>query len=939
MPAHPLPTAIHTYGKNFASLKPLIDLKNKSTDRKLPTTKLNEALKEKWTYYSKHEDPIWREIYSVAQLVDLFIQGKQLLRRHPNTGAWMITPIKNDAMEKRAINQMRFWENALVAKWQLSSPNIMVRPGANNDKANLAAKAGTAVTDFYEQLFYTSEFNERECKLGIRNGTYIERFRMDDSIQGVTGLRSIIENKNLTIGGGFGYCAECETQGSADMFEPNLQSPVPSFKCPNCGKNTSDVAPPAQAQGVRSVAGQEKVQQGEIVCEQLPLQACRWNLMCRPEESSWFIYQQRTSLSAIHRLLGPLELKGGADDIGLDILDKLAYVGQALSGSSVGGDRKPEIFRQPVKVEEMALGPDDLVDIKLNKEEETVCGQSIPAGVPLSEVYPNGAVICGLNDMSVITGIYAETHREYVVSGYWHMNPNSGAGQGIGDSIEVQKRFNTFDTQATAGLQAGTTPGFLYIKGVIDENEARYLSDPRVAIPVDWSLLPNEAKDLRKLVAPAFTPSTAPGQIWQHLQGFITQQFQNTTGVMEFSSGLPGMAGRNDTATGASIEQATSQAISTPTLQGKACVRKRGMEITIKLFKQCMPIPRWFPMKGKFGRQEFKELSGIDVDAELRFEVVKNSELTRTIYDIRKDLTDFYTQFGGIMGFLQAKKMFPREVSETANQWNVEIEDEDYTVIESICTKRIEQMKQGMSQTQNPEELLSFIQPPVSKMEPQGSIKSKWLQEYLDTDEGTDAPMPLRLAVELLIQQCFMVEVGQQAALAGGAGIVSAVGQAPEALGQKALEGDPQQGQQPPPPQVSPDAALKVQAGAQSQQMAAQQADAQRQHDAAIQASDHQHEMNMQPSAQQKISESASYKDLPPAAQAVMLKQMGLPSNGTEAIHAATVQKSQAKQTAQQPLDRGSAEHILKASGGNKHRARRLAAKMSHAASSPSSPR
>jgi hypothetical protein len=404
----------------------------------------------------------------------------------------------------------------------------------------------------------------------------------------------------------------------------------------------------------------------------------------------------------------------------------------------------------------------------------------------------------------------------------------------------VQKRFNTFDTQATAGLQAGTTPGFLYIKGTIDENEARYLSDPRVAIPVDWSMLPNEARDLRKLVAPAFTPSTAPGQIWQHLQGFITQQFQNTTGVLEFSSGLPGGAGRNDTATGASIEQATSQAISTPTLQGKANVRKRGMEITISLFKKCMPIPRWFPMKGKFGRQEFKELSGIDVDAELRFEVVKNSELTRTIYDIRKDMGEFYAQFGGIMGFLEAKKMYPREVSELAKQWNVDIEDEDYSAIESICSKRIEQMKQGLNQTQDPMGLGQFIVPPISELEPQLDIKSKWCQEWLDTDQGQDAPMPLRQAVELMIKGQFVSHVGQQSAVAAGAGVVSAIGQAPEALGQQMLEG----GQQPqePEPQVTPDAALKVQADSQNAERQAMESEAARQHAASESEKARRHE-------------------------------------------------------------------------------------------------
>lgn len=855
----PASQVIKTYGQNWAAIKPLIDLSKRSESRKLPTSSLNDAFKEKFAYYSKHQDEVWREIYSVAQLIDLFIQGKQLLRRHPSTGAWMITPIRNEAMEKRAINQMRFWENALVAKWQQSNPNVTIKAGADSDKAHLAAKAANAISDYYEYRFYTSDFNERECKLGIRNGTYIERFRYDSSAQGIIGLRSIIENKDVQFGKGFGYCANCDLHDSADKFKPDMDSPVPSFKCPKCGENSTKVTPPAMLQAP-SVVGQEQVQSGEIVCEQLPLQACRWNLMGRPEESSWFIYQQKAPLSAIQNLIGNVELKGETSDSGLDILDKLAYVGMALSGHAVGGDRNPEIFRQPVKVEEMSLGPEDIVDIRLSREEETVCGKPIPAGKSLAEIFPNGVVVCGLNGMSVITGIYAETHRDHLVSGYWHGNPNSGAGQGIGDSIEVQKRANTIDTQVVAALQAGSTPGFLYIKGVMEENEARYMGDPKVAIPIDWSLLPNEAKDLRKLVAPAFTPTTLPGQTIGYLQDFLRNQFQSTFGVTDFSGGLPGMAGRNDTATGAQIEAATSQAISTPVLQGKAMARKRGTEITIRLFKDCMPMARYFPMKGKFGREEFKQFSGSDVDAELRFETVPNSEATKTIYDVRKDLNDFHAQFGGIMGFLQAKQMFPREVSELAKKWDVDIENEDYDAITGICTRRIGQLKEGLKRTQNPQELLSFIQPPISEVEPQLDIKTKWLQEWLDTDEGQEAPMPLRQTIELVIHGQFIGKVQQEAAIAGGEGTVEAARQAPSAIGQQMLEQQSQPNEQ---PQVSPDAALKVQA---DQDNAARQS--------AESAEGRQHELDRIRLTQRHETEKQKSEH----AQALALKQLELVS-------------------------------------------------------------
>lgn len=822
------PTSIiHAYGQNFSPIKHLIELAEKSKAVKIPTTTLQEAFKDKFKYLSTHEDPVWTEHYRTAQLIDLFIQGKQRLRPHPITGMWTIRPYKNDAEEKRVINLMRFYEVALKAKWKLARPRIQITSrGGADDRQQLSAKAATSVNDYYYDSFYTSAFSDRECGLGVRNGTYITRLRYDDSLVSVTALRAIIENRPLKIGEGFGYCGNCNTQGEASMFKAVENSPISSFTCPNCGQNATDVIQPAQT-NARSVVGKEEVSQGEIVCDQLPLQSCRWNLLFKPEESSWFIHRERTNLASIWRLLGNLQLKGEGDDRGLDILDKLAYVGQAISGTSVGGDKKPEIYKQPVTVDEMCLGPDELADIRLTREEETVCGQTIPANKPLSEVFKEGLTVCGLNGMEVITGVYPGTHKKVMVSGFWHSNPNSGAGTGIGDTVEPQKRLNTIDSQELAGLQTGSTPALLYVKGTISEDEARYLGDSKVEIPVDFTMLPGEMKDLSKIVSPAFQPSSMLGQLAAYKRDSIMTMFQLTSGVTEFSEGVPGTGGRNDTATAAKIEQATSQALSTPTLEGKAETRRRGSEITCWLFKECMPLKQWFPVKSKFGRAQFKQFSGMDLKANLQYSVVENSEMPRDVYQIREDLSGFYAQYGGLIPFLQAKAQFPKEVSEHAKKWNVEVDDEGWDAITSICMERIDQMKQGLGTAQDPILLLEMIQPPVSPFEQLLDIKCKWLQEWLDYDEAREAPPMLRQGVEQLIIRCFQYAAGQDAALAGRQGLTEAVQGAPAALGRQML-----QGQQPDP---------GAQQAAQVEQQK-QETEAARQHEAERKALEREHE-------------------------------------------------------------------------------------------------
>jgi hypothetical protein len=832
-------------GQNFAPTKPLIDLARKSGGDTTPVNSLCKAFQEKFNYYNKHEEITWNEIYSVAQLIDLFIQGKQRLQRNPASGLWLVRPTQNEAVEKRVISLMRFYEQMLVAKWQLSNPDITIYPGSDADQAALAAKAGTSIWNFYEEKFYTSEFSQKEVGQALRNGTYLHYYGYDDAQQSAVALRSIMENKNISIGGGMGWCGECDTQGKAEMFEPDTESPIPSFKCPNCGSSSTKVYPPEQLENVQTIGGQEQVSQGELVCRLWPLQACKWDLMGKAEESDWLLHQQHVSLAQIRALLGNLKLEGDSTNTGLDILEKLAYTGLAISGHAQGGDRKPKVYKDPVKVEEMYLSASDLWDIKLQSEEETVSGQKIPAGKRLSEVFPNGCLVTGLNNMSVIIGLYAESHKDHVVSAFWHGNPNSGAGQGVGDAIEVAKQYTTMSSQMLRGVQTQTTPGLVFIDGTIDEEKVRYLGVPTTAVPVKLQGIPENLRSIDKLVGPAFPASSLPAEMMQRVKDFFNELLQLTMGVTEFSGGLPGQAGQNDTATGAQIEQAVSQSLSTPKLQGKAFVRLQGAKITINNWRKFMPIRRPIPVPGKFGRTNFKFFSAADIQTELIFRAVPNSEIAKTIYDVRRDLDGFYALFGGYMGYLQAKQVDPKAVMEEARRRGIQLEDEDWDNVAGLCLTRLDQMKQGLRQTQDPQGLLEFIQPPISQFESYLDLQRKWFQDWLIWDEGREAEQQLRMAVELIIQGNFAGATQQDAAMGLRQGVVQAATQAPAALGQQMLEqNQPQdnsqmQGEEASRQHEAEQAAQEQQAQLQSQQM-------QQQHEAQEGAEQRAHEQGQQ---------------------------------------------------------------------------------------------
>lgn len=804
IPTHP--------GANLAPIQPLLRLRDGAKET---PHYVCDAIKERFRHFMGLEVPTWREMFAVAGLIDNFIQGKQLLTRNPVSGEWHpLRPKSEDASTRLAMNVMQFYETNCVVKWIQSNPDVTVRAGRDTDEAQAAARAASVVVDHYERRFYTRWFSQREVRLALRFGTYIERVRQDDSARGATALREIVEDREVRLGDGYGYCAECERAGGADEFtrglppEENEGQPSTVYACPGCGSAAVNVRPPAVGRA-SSVVGVEEVNLGDLAIELLPMSACRWDLHKRAEDSSWFVYQQRTSLAAVRRLLGRIRVPGDpGTDFGLDLLDRLAYPGQAVSGS--GGDnagKKSGLWKEPVTPAEFFMSPDDYADIKLNGDEETVSGQKLPAGQYLTDVFPDGLVAVGFNQMAMLVGLYDARHREEIVSGVWHMKPLSGAGRGMADTVEVQRRFNTTDGQQVAYWSGGATPALTYFPAAIQGDVTQYLGNPRVNIPVQLERLPQGFK-LEDVVRRAFEPATVPAQFLQYTHEILNNLFQLTSHVTDFSGGLPGV--ENDTATGAQIAAANSNSVFSPFLQIKSDVRQRTAEITVEKFRAHNPEKRWFALKGKYGRQQGVWLAGADLKSDLTYDVTPDSEVPANVFTKRQERVAFYSLFGGFVNYIGMRRQFPREVADLERLWNVQTEGEDFDEVAQLCRRRFEQARSALgagsfdpgTQAQmvmqlqqavttgvaGPEVTAWLFRPAVSAYEPAHDAKAKWWQDLLDTDEGQEAPPALRTVVETMVVLHFALAGQQEGAVAMRAGQSQAAGAAPGAVMSAALQ-------------------------------------------------------------------------------------------------------------------------------------------------------
>lgn len=771
--------------KNLAPLTPLLTL---GRDQNATEDYLWTALRERFTHHLGLNKTVWDEMYDSGEQVGNFITGKQFVMPNPmSPGRFLPYNPPNQSSQKRAMNITQFYVSNCLFKWLLSNPDIQVNPGVDTDEAEESAVAAGIIVDHYEREFFQ---NPRtvidEALQGICFGSYIWRLYPDTRKPLGHAIREIFEDRAIQSGNGYGKCTECDMEGNATEFQ-EVESPFGQVTgiCPECGA-AAQLDRPSTTLPV--VTGQEQVPVFDLSAKLVPFTNAKWDLRFTAEESPWLILRERTNLGVIKAMFGDVRIPDASGrsttdtDRGLDIAERLAYVGQPQAGYA-RSENRPTLFKQPVTIEEHWMAPEDYADITLKSETKTVSGETIPKG-RLVETFPAGILVQGLNQMTTIIGLYKERHGPYITQGAWYSRPMSGAGRGLQDLVEVQKRVNADDSQIHNYLRATSTPAMLIRSGALgEEDRSIYVGMPGENIPIEDANLP-EGMKLSEIVAPAFIPQSVSGQMFEYTYERLNNFAQIVSHITDFSAGLPGV--NNKTATGARITQANSNALFTAPLQIKSQVRRDMMRKTVELYRTHVPIARFFPLKGKYGRQQGKMLAGANICKDLVFDVVPDSEIPKNAEIQRDDYTAFFMAFGSYEVYAAAKANDPEMVRDVEHAFGIKVRAESYSVVASLCLKRIKQMAQFAEMATEPRQLIMAVQPPVDPLEDQVEDKIKWLRDWLDTDAGLEAPDILRAGVGELIKLQFQFAAQVQTVLAG------AMGQAQQAANQPAMDAQAQ---------------------------------------------------------------------------------------------------------------------------------------------------
>lgn len=822
-------------GRNFADMAPLLKAGEKSPNI---TGTLQEAFRELHLHHRDLDQQSWREIILAGEMVSNFQSGKHFVTPSPWTpGRWLPYRVQNpNTEERRALSIMQWHLTAQIEKWLTSNPDVLVKPGIEKDEAYEAAEAMTVVADHYEPKFWTSTISIQECLQGNCYGSYVWRLKPDPS-QPIQTYREIFANKEVKIGPGYGTCGDCPFQGAEADFKAMPDEEGGGYQCPKCG---GDARVETASNMIPTRIGREAVMLPDIALSLELLPATRFDLHGTLQDSEWAIIEKRTTMTAIRQLFGNVAIPGNpGSNMGLDVIDRMAYAGQAMAGHSAASTgRRPNLYKEPVTTHENWWSPNQYGDIILPRPIRTVSGDEVPSGVRLGDFF-KGARICtlGLNDYSMLMFLGVEDHRDYTSQGAWYSKLGTGVGRGQQDLVEVQKRLNADDQQLHTFWRTQGTPAMGILSGILgEEAKGRYVGMPSKNVPILKQNLP-EGWKITDAVAPLFQPGNASGQFAEYTYRRLEEYAQKASHALNMTGGLPGI--NNETATGASITQSITDGLFLPPLSIKGEIREDIIRKLGKLYPKMFPVERYFPLGGKYTQNTGKFINGTDLDVLLRYEVVKDSYLPRNSYLKRQD----YTIFGTVLTALVAVPNYltPERLADIEKTFDIDSPDEPRNVARGICFRRLRQMQSLAGMSNDPMALVGQLTPPIVApslnqqtgqpelgpsptfiAEPGHEAKIQWLRDWLDSDDAQEAPMVLRLAVAQLIQLHFKAMGLAQSMMAYQQGQTQLAGALPGQIAGQVGQQYAQQNQPPEqPPQIDP-----------NQQLTVADNEAQRQHEA-----------------------------------------------------------------------------------------------------------
>lgn len=709
-----------------------------------------------------------RQIAETGKLMANVRSGKLIMKRDPIYGGIaLVKPLTTSSRRDRHLYPLaQLNSSQLTSIWSLSNPRVVVREFGGSNRSTIVKALLEDLIGYYHAKYFDELFNQRESLSMMDYGTSLIRIYYDKTLNTIKHSIPTLAEKQKTVFPGYGFCLTCSAEGDEDYWLAGRKGKEKAGppQCPECGSfAVSDIIPAVSA-SVTEIEEVIEYEQGDIGIEQLPVPACNWDMRKLPHESSFFTYRSEVSVRLIKSILGiDVDTADPDSDYGLSIMNRLGYRGGAVDGFGRDQiDGTSGTFRGKVALmDEEYYSPDWYADIKLSKSEKTLSGETIPAGVPLGEIFPDGLTVIGFNDMSTVAGVYNEKRRIY--GGVYYIQSFSGVGGGTQAAVEVVEQINEIHSANLAIIKRYAGGGYWYDKDVLTKTEAKELLKPTALVGISVRNTPyNSVENAIGQIRHNELNNSNLNMIAQ-LSNLMNIAFQNT----DFTSGVINDNININTARGQEILAAQNQQRAAAPLRMKGWLRARTGEAIIDLFKECQVAPRFIPTGDKYQLSKGRYVAGSELPERVLCDFVADTELPSNTYSKRMNAERMLekSQYFGVP-FIQLAAASPRMAAWWASQFQTDIPLFNYNEILVVCQQRLDELKQKVAEyeqiaqmaglgtedlQQVAQEIVSSLSRKIYPAEENHQIKAQVIAEYLDDDEAIEWSPLMRAAVEALI--------------------------------------------------------------------------------------------------------------------------------------------------------------------------------------------
>lgn len=622
-------------------------------------------------------------------------------------------------------------------EWARAKAQLNVHPASDKAEAMGAARCASNILAYYQRKLRGPDARQREGLNAALVGTYFRYTYFDPMAGSQTTSVPITEPQDIQLSGPGYQCNDCGSNGAEEDLLPH---PTMGSQCPDCGSTSATPVPPVSIT-TQSVTGYQERPLGDIVTEDPDAFEIRVHSMARCGDiatSPWLCRHRRVYKPLLEQSYPGLnfEALGHSDDInnyGIRFQRKLERQANGMAPdfwddqyAGHGSEDNDTAILYQTWLDKVCYA-----DWVLEQPVQTVVGQTIPAGIPLGQVFPNGmyfAMAAGC-----LLDVRDENKNDHWVAGVYRIFPGSFWGRGVEDAIPQQKLMNDAYNLYIDYLKYCSAPTILYNSLIVDGGQLSGL--PGEIIPVENAGPDVNLGNLYVQIPAAQMPQQVPAFIET-----CKKDLQQILGAFTSASGLPDVD--VTTATGMKLLREASVALVAMALSINALVEQRWAEQVLALAQKYFVYPRSIPVKSDHGQLEIQWFSAADIDQDLVVSYAENSIMPRSEIERRNDLVEAMS-IGNLALGLWNPQIPPELRRVLADVFNVPYQSDTSAQIDRQFKMRLDQITQLVESVQQMAQQIGpqFLAPPMDPMTGQPQI-----------NPVTGDPMP-SMAIQQILQE------------------------------------------------------------------------------------------------------------------------------------------------------------------------------------------